>query len=176
MNNLGARNMQYIDYKIQRAKKMILLTNTMNANKVFIRNNYKSAFGMFRDAFYASGRPLWIYKEMVELGIELSIKCGCYFLFKENNYWIDCPIILSNFPGTSIGASMSSYCSICGKEVLDCNHIKGENYNNIECKKIKDKCNICLKKDCEHVVGQIYDNVQAVEVIYRIAQLFSPLI
>ncbi len=104
-----------------------------------------------------------------EIGRYIHDTFRCQLEYKDNHYWVTCPVILSHTTGGfSIGGTGTTVCSICGKKILDCEHIKGARYNGVPAKRFHEMCNICGKSECEHEEGQLFDNVNAFGIVCEI--------
>ncbi len=101
-----------------------------------------------------------------DVGCSIHDIFGCQLKVKDGNYGITCPVMLShNKWGFSIGGSGKSICSICGKDVFDCSHVKGHIYDNVKARRHYDICNICGEGDCGHKEGEKYNGVRAFAII-----------
>ncbi|WP_252224732.1 MULTISPECIES: hypothetical protein [unclassified Clostridium] len=126
---------------------------------------YLDAFWFFKDI------RIKLSKTMHDISKDLCEIYSCKYKFDKvkNKYYSDCPnMVLHCDLGYSFRGTEKYKCSICGKPIIDCEHITGEIYNNIECKKIDDICNICGEEQCKHIVGEKYDEVQAVKIVYDV--------
>ncbi len=142
--------------------------------KTFSESDLREMMKSYLDAF-------WVYKEynikMAEdiatnihtLGHIVLRKYGCCINYdeEEKSYYTKCPAILLHCDfGFSIRAIEKHKCSICGKPVLDCEHISGELYDDVECQRISGICNICGLKDCNsHILSKKYDKVRAKQIV-----------
>lgn len=118
----------------------------------------------------------WYYKEqrigisetMLKLGKYLVSKSSCTLKYDGEYYYSDCPNILLHYDfGFSLRGKEQYRCSICGKDIIECDHITNYIYDNVTCININEKCNICLKdfNKCNHVENENYDNVKAIKMI-----------
>ncbi len=136
----------------------------------------KALMKKFLDAF-------WVYKaydlniamdiaiNIHSLGYILATSYGCKWIFdtKGKTYYMACPAMLLHCDfGFSIRAFVKFKCSICGKPVLECNHLTGDYYDDVECWYDKNgECNICGQINCKsHNVRKRYDHVKAYKIPY----------
>jgi len=144
---------------LDEASEMIKVQKHSEIQMRKILELYLDAFWVFKDI------RIKLSKTMHDIGRELCEIYSCKYKFDKvkNKYYSDCPnrICHCDF-GYSFRGTEKYKCSICGKPIIDCEHITGEIYNNIECKKIDD---ICGEDQCKHIVGEKYDGVQAVKIV-----------
>lgn len=153
---------------IQRSKDLIALADTLIVNPAEREKLYRRALSSMRSAFNWSNRDTDILEELHRVGRVVHDEFGCQVTFRGNQYWKDCPVVLSHVPfGFSIGGSATKRCSICGQDPLDCTHIRGKEYENVRCSKQFCGCNICFREKCEHVAGEFYNKVQARHIITK---------
>ena len=118
-----------------------------------------------------SDKKVDISAEMHKIGKLLHERYQCLIQFSDSGYTNRCPVVNSHRElGLSIGGTEKHICSICGLDPMDCEHIKGEFYNDIECKDVEGHCNICVEKfgSCEHVIGSKYDDVERIDIVTEI--------
>lgn len=151
-----------------RANEMIDEINQTQKRK---ETDLRLIMKLYLDAF-------WVFEEIRKelsdiihkIGLTLEEEFQCQILYdeKKGEYFSNCPAILLHKDfGFSIRGSEKYKCSICGLPIIDCEHITGEYYDDIECKKNDGFCNICGEKDCnKHIEGEKYDHVQAVKIVY----------
>jgi len=101
------------------------------------------------------------YRKFIHsIGLKIHDLFGCIIEPHQGRYMIICPVMLSHIKGGfSIGGFGTTICSICGENILNCEHVKGETYNGIIAKRHHGICNVCGKEKCEHQDGNTYDNV-----------------
>lgn len=128
---------------------------------------------LYLDAF-------WVYTEnrdtiafnIHEIGKILEKECACQLGYDnaKQMYYSDCPaMLLHNDFGFSMRGTEKYRCSICGKDVLDCEHLTDEYYDNVKCINVEGLCNICCKNGCnEHKLGETYNHVPARKIAYDI--------
>lgn len=94
--------------------------------------------------------------------------CKCQYDHEQKMYYSCCPAMLLHYDfGFSIRALVKYKCSICGKPIIDCDHLSDDFYDGVECWIEEGKCNICGKFDCrDHTPGVKYDHVQAYKIPY----------
>lgn len=108
-------------------------------------------------------------KYLHDVGRRIHNIFGCQLKFKDGLYWVTCPVILSHSKGGfSIGGSGKAICSICGKNIFDCPHVKGRTYDSVMAKRHHDICNICRQRECEHKEGETYNGVQAFALLVEL--------
>ena len=149
------------------------MTKELQSGKDFTESELRYLMRLFLDA-------LWVYKELREsiafnihqIGRILDNAFSCQLAYdnKKQKYYSDCPAqLLHNDFGFSMRGTEKYKCSICGNDVLDCNHLTGEYYDNVKCMRIEGLCNICFKNDCkEHISGKFYDHVPAHKIAYDV--------
>jgi len=167
-NDVVIRN-NFINELLLKARDKIKDSNHLPISPVELRKEYFKAFEYYKTAYFASCREKSIFSEMAKHGFKLANYNVCFYTFKEDNYYIECPLFLSRLKGISIGAQFEYKCSICGKELLDCNHIAGQLYDNVVCTKENEICNICLKNNCNHIIGETYNSVEALNNVTKMA-------
>jgi hypothetical protein len=97
---------------------------------------------------------------------------GCQFALDEGQYMVRCPVLLSHSRGGfSRGSSEKVICSICGLDILECSHIKGNKYDNVLASRHGNLgvCNICASAQvCDHEEGMRYHQVRAFGIVAEI--------
>jgi hypothetical protein len=83
---------------------------------------------------------------------------GCNFLFEEGTYFQTCPVALGhNRIGFSIGATATRICSLCGEDLSECEHLKGNAYFVPGGYEDLGHCRVCLSTTkCDHLPDKIY--------------------
>lgn len=144
-----------------------------NVTQVRTEEDLRLAMKLFLDAF-------WVFKDIrkeiskvihkLGLTLEQDYKCKYHFDQDKQEYYTICPaILLHNDFGFSMRGSEKYKCSICGLPIIECEHITGEYYDDVTCKKTENLCNICRKENCdEHIEGNQYNHVVAVKIVYDI--------
>ena len=101
------------------------------------------------------------------MGRRVHAEFGCRLSFKDGEYWVTCPVMLSHDKlGFSIGGSGKSVCSICGEDTFACSHVSGRLYDGVPAKHAYGICNICgEQKGCSHKEGEIYNAVRAISIV-----------
>lgn len=128
----------------------------------FLRQSLSKA----REAVLWEPENLAHIKNLHEVGRKVHDMFGCQITFKEEKYWVDCPVMLSHSKGGfSIGASGKAICSICNKDIFNCSHVKGKIYDGVLTNKSHEICNICSEKECIHVEGEVHDGVRAFAIV-----------
>lgn len=76
-------------------------------------------------------------------------------------------ILLHNDFGFSIRSTEKYICSICFLDPLDCIHRTNKKYDNVKCMKYEELCNVCRHniKECEHIIGNNYNQVLAQHIV-----------
>lgn len=173
-----------INREIGRIEQLLSMADTVIVNREERKKAYEKALFQLFSTYKRLSRNRKLFAKLHEIGLKKHNQFRCKIPFKDGEYWTECPVKLAHFPlplGISMGAAISKVCSICGKEPLDCNHVKGKHYDQIKCIRLEyGYCNICLMKECGHVEGQFYDNVQAVAVVKdlkfdHVAMVSNPL-
>lgn len=97
-----------------------------------------------------------------------NFSCKLAYDKEKQLYFSSCPAILLHYDfGFSLRALEKYKCSICGKPILDCEHMTGDFYDDVECWNENGMCNICGRNNCkEHILGQKYNCVQARQIVY----------
>ena len=127
---------------------------------------YKKSLVKIREALLWEPEENAYSKYLHEVGRRVHDIFRCELEFEDGMYMVTCPVMLSHCTlGFSIGGSAKSICSICGKNVFDCPHVKGQSYDDVLAKRYQGICNICGQKECEHKEGERYDEVRAFAMI-----------
>lgn len=160
---------EQVEKKISKANELINIADNLIFSYKEQEKLYRKALSILRSAYNWSCRDKKLLFELHRVGKIIKKRFGCKYTFKENQYIRDCPVELAHIPfGFSIGGEAKKICSICLKDPLDCEHIKGNYYDSVICKKNNSLCNICLKEKCIHIEGESYDRVRAVNIIQEI--------
>ena len=105
-------------------------------------------------------------KYLHDVGRQIHDIFGCQVEFKDGLYWVMCPVMLSHSRGGfSIGGSGKAVCSICGKDIFDCPHVKGQTYDGVVARRHHNTCNICGQRECNHKEGEAYNAVRAFAIV-----------
>ena len=134
------------------------LIGKIEQSKQYTEENLRHIMELYLDAF-------WVFPEyrakfsntIHQIGRDLEKQFECKFIYSDNHhaYYIACPaILLHNDFGFSLRGTEKYKCSICGKQITECEHITGEFYDDIVCNKITGRCNICNKTECNHIVNK----------------------
>ncbi len=108
-------------------------------------------------------------QKLHEVGRMVHDTFGCHLEFREDSYWITCPVLLSHSQlGFSIGGSARAICSICGQDNFVCPHVKGRRYDGVVASQWFGFCSICLEKDCSHSAGEIHDGIEACGILIEV--------
>jgi hypothetical protein len=68
------------------------------------------------------------------VGALLSKTAGCFWRPGPETYTLRCPIFaLHQMWATSVALTVTTRCSICGAGELECDHLPGELYDEVEC-------------------------------------------
>lgn len=127
---------------------------------------YRNSLAKIREALLWEPKKKEHSKYLHEVGRRVNELFGCELEFKDGMYWVTCPVMLSHTQGGfSIGGSGKTLCSVCGKEMLECPHAKGNTYDGIIAKRHYNICNICGQEKCGHVEGETYDGVRAFGIL-----------
>ncbi|MGJ7439865.1 hypothetical protein [Aquipuribacter sp. MA13-6] len=82
---------------------------------------------------------------------------GCPVVLRGDDYWTDCPIIISHLRmGVSAGLVSDFECSVCGELVEDCDHQAGQLYSQIAGRTAEGSCPVCDSMECEHPAGEAF--------------------
>jgi hypothetical protein len=82
---------------------------------------------------------------------------GCWYEFKDDRWMDTCLVSLAHTRmGLSAGFTARRLCSICGKDVSECEHHPGWLYPVDATREDDGTCNVCGEKKCDHVVGATY--------------------
>jgi len=170
-----AQNNCLKDYSDEQAEKAIKEAKTLLIKaKDKLKNNLKiDAEKIYRDSLVKIREAiLWNpendnYREFLhKIGIQIHDLFDCKIEPNQGQYSITCPVMLSHLKGGfSIGGYGTTICSICGDNIMNCEHTKGDAYSGIVAKRHHGICNICGKKVCKHQEGKEYNNVMAFGII-----------
>ena len=109
-----------------------------------------------------------------------NFSCKLEYDKEKKLYFSSCPAILLHYDfGFSLRALAEYKCSVCGKPVLDldCDHITGDFYDDVECRTEDGLCNICGKENCQvHIPGKKYNHVQAFQIAYNVELITFDLV
>ena len=151
--------------------KADIMAREMMKGQICSQADLMKMMQLYLDAFWVfqKFRPSLSYN-IHTLGkiLEEQFQCQLPFSTDKHMYYSSCPAMLlhSDF-GFSLRGSEKYKCSICGRPIMECDHITGEFYDNVICQRHGDRCNICGKKDCQlHQEGEIYDHVESVKIVY----------
>lgn len=121
----------------------------------------RESFGLLREAFLLT-KDFRITKQLHRYGRVVHDTFRCIIPFEDGEYEQSCPVSLSHLRhGVSPGISGTEICSICGANMLDCDHVKGWLYSNVPARKAQGACNICRQESCEHEPGKRYGPTMA---------------
>lgn len=67
--------------------------------------------------------------ELMSMGIFVNDNFRCQIKIENNQCIFDCPILLLNVRGQNFGGLVKIECSICNKDIFECDHIIGRNYD-----------------------------------------------
>jgi hypothetical protein len=83
---------------------------------------------------------------------------GCPIHFRDDDYRTECLTVLAHQRfGASAGLVTEFECSICGRQVEDCDHLGDEFYEVIAAHADGGRCSVCDSEECEHEMGQVYE-------------------
>jgi len=124
---------------------------------------FREALRLLQIAYLLDDRPPILMAEMHEVGREVQTIFSCPLEMRDGQYWNSCPAFLSHYAGGfSIGGIGTAVCSICGRSMLECDHVPGEVYKNVIARRTPGGlCTICAKEQCNHEDGATYDDVTA---------------
>lgn len=149
------------------------MAKKLNKEAMCSESDLRMMMKLYLDAF-------WVYNDMRndlsynihEIGKILEREYQCQYLFDvdRNKYYSSCPaLLLHNDFGFSFRGSEKYKCSICGLPIMECEHISGEFYDDVVCKEIEGRCNICGEEKCKkHIEGEKYNHVEAVKIVYDV--------
>ncbi|MCK4354708.1 MAG: hypothetical protein KAW83_05585 [Dehalococcoidia bacterium] len=127
---------------------------------------YRRSLGKIREALLWEPEEKSHSKYLHDVGRQIHGIFGCQLEFKDGLYWVKCPVMLSHSKGGfSIGGSGNAICSICGNDIFDCPHVKGNTYDGVVAKRHYDICNICGQQECNHKEGETYKGVRAFAIV-----------
>ncbi len=131
-----------------------------------LMKQYLDVFWVFQDLRQHMAYNIHVIGKM----LHKYFSCKVEYDKEEKLYFSSCPAILLHYDfGFSLRALEKYKCSICGKPIIDCDHMTGDFYDNVECRIENGICNICGRKDCkEHILGNHYDHVQAAQIPYDV--------
>ncbi len=80
---------------------------------------------------------------------------GCDVEYSEGSYWDSCPLsLMHRRSGLSIGFTATQLCSLCGKDLDECEHMLDTRYQ-LRVRHTPDgSCNACGRRSCSHTDGQ----------------------
>ena len=117
---------------------------------------------LLREAYLLTKKSKFV-KQLHRYGKALHAVVRCTIPFKDGFYEQSCPVLLSHLRhGVSPGLSGKEICSLCGANMLDCDHVKGWYYDNVPARRIKGVCNICQLESCTHELSRTYGPVMAI--------------
>ncbi|MFE3496483.1 hypothetical protein ACFXOS_26060 [Streptomyces sp. NPDC059175] len=80
---------------------------------------------------------------------------GCDIEYSEDSYWDTCPLsLMHRRSGLSIGFTAIRLCSLCGKDLDECEHLLDTRYPLIVRRTPEGTCNACGRRSCPHTDGQ----------------------
>lgn len=133
----------------------------LGANPKEAETQCRKALELLRDAFLLT-KDFRITRLLHRYGRIVHNTFRCPIPFEEGGYLQSCPVFLSHIRhGFSPGIIGTEVCSVCGGNMLECDHVKGWVYGNVPARTIRGVCNICRKKKCTHKEGQRYNHVAA---------------
>lgn len=151
-----------------KAKKIVNVADTIVVCNIEKERMYRKALALLPSAYNWSDKDPKYLNMLQELGAKVHARFGCVVRFESGVYWRDCPVDLARIPlGLSIGGQATKVCSICGRDPLDCTHIAGEPYDNVQ-RWGMGWCNICGKDSCSHEKGEFFDDVVACRSVTRL--------
>ncbi len=163
-----------VDEIIQESiEKIKIFEKYLLHNKLFWTEEYiKIILEHYLNCFwYFKEERLEIAAHMLKLGQFLFYNFGCKLKFDGKYYYTDCPnILLHKDYGFSLRGREQYKCSICRKDIIECDHISNNVYNDVICINIDGKCNICFEDfgKCNHIENERYDNVKAIKIVHVI--------
>jgi hypothetical protein len=91
-----------------------------------------------------------LHAEMHRYGEHKRRSFGCFLTYEDGHYSQRCPIAIAHKRfGTSIGfTAKSRICSICGKELADCEHLPDELYEVAGGIGPAGVCPVCTNSEC----------------------------
>lgn len=161
--NQASKAIENAELLLTEAEEKLKETLKIESEKI-----YRNSLRKIREAILWNPENSNYRKLIHEIGLKIHDLFGCRIEPHQGRYMITCPVMLSHIKGGfSIGGFGTTICSICGENILNCEHIKGENYNGIVKKRHHGICNICGEKECEHQDGKNYDNVTVFGLITK---------
>src|SRR5271154_2441951 len=81
-----------------------------------------------------------LYARAHRLGAMLSRNEGCRWRSGSETYTLACPIYALHQPfAHSVAMTVTTHCSLCGADTLQCEHVPGESYDGQPCYPVVDK-------------------------------------
>jgi len=106
------------------------------------------------------------HRLMDRAGRWVNATFGCSITWDGSNYQRDCPVDLAhNRIGLSVGGVAKRKCSLCGRDVSECEHLPGVAYLVPGGAEELGWCRICLKEECDHTPDDV-ERVSLVSIIY----------
>lgn len=99
---------------------------------------------------------------------------GCPIHYRDDDYRTECLTVLAHQRfGASAGLVTEFSCSVCGRQVEDCDHVSGELYEVAATRSATGECSICDSLECEHEPGESYSARAFAQAKNMIAQEIS---
>lgn len=122
--------------------------------------NARAALALFaRSLDYAEDTPEEdeAHRLMDQAGTWVRETFGCQLTRSGTKYSQTCPVALAhNRIGMSIGGTAKRLCSLCGKDLSECEHMPGTSYLVPGGTSSLGWCRVCLQESCEHTPDQTH--------------------
>lgn len=144
--------------------------NLSEGNNEIAERLLRRALAKLREAVLWEPDKVEHRRHLHAMGERIHDQFGCQLEYREGYYWVNCPVMLSHSKGGfSVGGKGRTICTICGEDILNCSHVKGQAYDRVTARRIEGElCNICGERQCGHLVGSTYDNVRAFGVVVEL--------
>lgn len=151
------------DHLLQKAREL-LSTDRDNAEQ-YARQALAAYRGSL-DWAEDTGHEEDAHRRLDEAGAEVRLTFGCYLVRDGKQYKQTCPVALGhNRIGLSVGGRAAKrVCSLCGRDVSECEHLPGTAYLVPGGPTDLGWCRVCLKTECDHVSTETY-RVSLVSII-----------
>ncbi len=111
------------------------------------------------------------------LGDTLGGLIGCRIEYRDGNWFDRCRLSLMHIPiGASIGFTSRRLCTVCRRDVDECEHQPGEVYPTVVHKTSRGFCMACGSENCGHEIGQTVEaaaNFMLSDIVPREASFVS---
>jgi hypothetical protein len=92
-----------------------------------------------------------------EIGRWTRQKFGCHLEFDGTAYFETCPIQMAHRRmGMSMGFVGTRICTICEKDLSECEHVRGRSYWVRGERNSDGRCRVCYETECRHRASRLY--------------------